>query len=239
MNRVHLPRRLAVACVATALGAATIAGSSTGAAAPKRDKDCADFATQADAQAYFNQRGAGDPDNLDGDGDGVACESNPCPCSTAHGGGSGGGNHHRHGRRTGARVSHVTDGDTVAVRVNGHKRAVRLIGIDTPEVYFGRECGGEAASRAMKRMLHHGERVHLVRDFSQDNRDRYGRLLRYVIDGSTDVGRRQLARGKAKVYVYSSNNFNRVRPYRRAQKHAKHHHRGSWKSCHGHFHRGV
>ena len=37
------------------------------------------------------------------------------------------------------RIDHVTDGDTVVLR-NGQK--VRLVQIDTPEVYFGTECYG-------------------------------------------------------------------------------------------------
>jgi hypothetical protein len=49
-------------------------------AAKALDYDCADFATQAEAQEYFLP---GDPYNLDGDGDGVACETLPCPCSSA------------------------------------------------------------------------------------------------------------------------------------------------------------
>jgi hypothetical protein len=44
------------------------------------DYDCADFATQAEAQEYLLP---GDPYNLDGDGDGIACETLPCPCSLA------------------------------------------------------------------------------------------------------------------------------------------------------------
>lgn len=48
------------------------------------DYDCADFATQAEAQEYLLP---GDPYRLDGDNDGIACEDNPCPCSTASGGG--------------------------------------------------------------------------------------------------------------------------------------------------------
>jgi micrococcal nuclease len=35
------------------------------------DKDCSDFATQAEAQEYLLP---GDPHGLDGDGDGVACD---------------------------------------------------------------------------------------------------------------------------------------------------------------------
>jgi hypothetical protein len=44
------------------------------------DKDCSDFATQAQAQAWFNSHGgsaSNDVDGLDADHDGVACESLP------------------------------------------------------------------------------------------------------------------------------------------------------------------
>jgi hypothetical protein len=41
------------------------------------DRDCADFASQSEAQRYFRAKGGPeqDPDYLDGDGDGVACEA--------------------------------------------------------------------------------------------------------------------------------------------------------------------
>jgi hypothetical protein len=41
------------------------------------DRDCGDFATQAEAQAFFESQGgpAQDPHGLDGDGDGVVCAS--------------------------------------------------------------------------------------------------------------------------------------------------------------------
>lgn len=42
------------------------------------DYDCADFATQAEAQEYLLP---GDPYRLDADNDGIACETNPCPCT--------------------------------------------------------------------------------------------------------------------------------------------------------------
>jgi|GEM_PF-1803780 len=41
------------------------------------DRDCSDFRTQAEAQAFFEAAGPGDPHRLDSDGDGVACESLP------------------------------------------------------------------------------------------------------------------------------------------------------------------
>ncbi|MFC4948578.1 excalibur calcium-binding domain-containing protein [Pseudonocardia sp. GCM10023141] len=43
------------------------------AATPAEDRDCPDFATQADAQAALTAQ-AGDPERLDADGDGIACE---------------------------------------------------------------------------------------------------------------------------------------------------------------------
>ena len=41
------------------------------------DRNCGDFATQAESQAFFEAAGPGDPHRLDGDGNGVACESLP------------------------------------------------------------------------------------------------------------------------------------------------------------------
>jgi hypothetical protein len=54
-----------------------VAVSAPTAAAQHRDYDCADFATQAEAEEYLLP---GDPYNLDADGDGIACEDLPCPC---------------------------------------------------------------------------------------------------------------------------------------------------------------
>lgn len=55
------------------------AGGALGVAAAGRDRDCDDFATQAEAQAFFEAAGgpAADPHRLDGDGDGIACEGLP------------------------------------------------------------------------------------------------------------------------------------------------------------------
>jgi len=208
------------------------------------DRDCSDFSSQAAAQHWFDSHGPGDPAGLDGDGDGVACESNPCPCIKPGGhhhggGGGGGGGHHHHGGRKhkAARVVSVTDGDTIEVGQRGRTRDVRLIGIDTPEVSFGLECGGRQASKSMKHMLSPGDRVRLIRDRSQDNRDAYRRLLRYVIKNGRDVGRKQIHRGWAEVYVFERS-FRRVGSYSRQEHKAEKHDRGVWHRCDGHFHQG-
>jgi endonuclease YncB( thermonuclease family) len=76
------------------------------------------------------------------------------------------------------RIDHVVDGDTVDL-ANGAK--VRLVQIDTPEVYFGVECYGRQASAIVKRLLPDGTSVRLAAEPSSDRVDRYGRLLRYVV----------------------------------------------------------
>jgi hypothetical protein len=63
------------------------AAASPASAARHRDYDCADFATQAEAEEYLLP---GDPYNLDADGDGIACEDLPCPCSSVPGSGGSG-----------------------------------------------------------------------------------------------------------------------------------------------------
>jgi micrococcal nuclease len=75
-------------------------------------------------------------------------------------------------------IDHVADGDTVTLR-NGQR--VRLVQIDTPEVYFGAECYGPQASATTKRLLAPGTRVRLLAEPATDRCDQYGRLLRYVV----------------------------------------------------------
>jgi endonuclease YncB( thermonuclease family) len=132
------------------------------------------------------------------------------------------------------RIVKVVDGDTVDVRLSsGRERRVRLIGIDTPEVYGTVECGGRQASRSLKRLLPPGTRVRLVSDPTQANKDRYGRLLRYVtkVSNGRDMNRVQVYRGWARFYVYNDNPFRRLADYRRAQRNARTHDRGIWGVC--------
>lgn len=200
------------------------------------DRDCSDFATQRAAQTFFaNHNPSTDPHRLDAEGDGIACESNPCPCSTrTQSDGDAATSTGQRTLRQQARVIKVVDGDTVDVRLaNGRKKRVRLIGIDTPEIYGGTECGGPRASRSAKRMLPRGTRVRLISDSTQDRVDRYGRLLRYVVKANSgrDINRAQLGMGNATVYVYANNPFKRVAGYRRAQRDARADDRGIWRHC--------
>jgi hypothetical protein len=109
---------------------------------------------------------------------GIACESNPCPCNYNTGGGSGGGDGDGGNstpiKKQAARIIKVIDGDTVRVKLKGGpKRDVRLLGIDTPEVYGGVECGGKAASKKLKKQLPRNTKVKLISDRTQPLVDKY------------------------------------------------------------------
>jgi micrococcal nuclease len=90
------------------------------------------------------------------------------------------------------RIDRVVDGDTV--RLVGLGR-VRLIGVDTPEVYFKTECYGRRASNFTKRMLPPGTPV--TYRFDVEHRDRYGRALAYLYKGSTFVNAELVEHGYA------------------------------------------
>ncbi len=85
-------------------------------------------------------------------------------------------------------VSRVVDGDTLEL---ADGRAVRLVGIDTPE---RGECGYETAAANLERIVL-GKRVRLA--LSDEDHDRYGRLLRYVNVNTIDAGLRQIKSGWA------------------------------------------
>jgi micrococcal nuclease len=74
-----------------------------------------------------------------------------------------------------ATVQRVVDGDTVRLTGLG---SVRLIGIDTPEVYGHVDCFGPEASGFAKSLLPRGASVRYR--VGREPRDRYGRLLAYV-----------------------------------------------------------
>ena len=79
-------------------------------------------------------------------------------------------------------VTKVADGDTIEVDMSGVTERVRMIGVDTPETHKPNtpvQCYGPQASDYTKNLLTH-QSVRLEADPTNDNRDRYDRLLRYV-----------------------------------------------------------
>ncbi len=103
------------------------------------------------------------------------------------------------------KVIDVVDGDTMRVEQNGENALIRLIGVDTPESVHPHkpvECFGKNAAAKAKAMLD-GKRVLLEHDFNQDNKDKYGRYLRYVIlEDGTIFNRQMIREGFAYEYTY-------------------------------------
>jgi micrococcal nuclease len=128
------------------------------------------------------------------------------------------------------RIDHVADGDTVSL-TNGAR--VRLVQIDTPEVYFETECYGPQASAITKRLLPPGTEVRLVVEPATDRVDAYGRLLRYGIrarDG-LDVNVHLVAIGAAAPYFYDGRRGMYAALLERLAKRARAQRLGLWRAC--------
>jgi endonuclease YncB( thermonuclease family) len=126
-----------------------------------------------------------------------------------------------------AMVSRVVDGDTVELS-SGEK--VRYIGVDTPESVDPRrsvQCFGKEASE-LNRKLVEGKEVRLVADV--EDRDRYGRLLRYVYVGDVFVNDSLILEGYAHVLTIPPN-VGFVQQFKASEAQARAEKRGLWASC--------
>jgi micrococcal nuclease len=128
-------------------------------------------------------------------------------------------------------VTKVVDGDTFKVEIDGKVETVRIVGVNTPETVDPRsavECFGKEASARANALLK-DQRVSLEQDVTQQNRDRYGRLLRFAFlsDGS-DIGLRLIQEGYAEESLYSSKPHKYHQQYVNAEALAKTEKRGLW-----------
>jgi micrococcal nuclease len=125
-------------------------------------------------------------------------------------------------------VVSVVDGDTIKVRVGGTTERVRVIGIDTPEL-AQRECYAQQAASRMQSLVQ-SKKVRLVRDRTQDDRDRYGRLLRHVqLTDGRQVARVLIAGGFGEEYTYDRAYAGQA-AYRAAERAARDAGKGIWGS---------
>lgn len=93
---------------------------------------------------------------------------------------------------------YAIDGDTIVIE----RERVRLVQINTPEIG---ECYSEEARRFTQQFIKEGE-VKLERDLALDDRDTYGRTLRYVIKEGRNLNLELVRGGYAKPMF-----FNKVR----------------------------
>ena len=126
-------------------------------------------------------------------------------------------------------VSKVVDGDTITLN-SGEK--VRLLQIDTPELASS-ECYGVEARVALTSLLNTKAAITLKDDPKLDKVDRYGRSLRYIFVGKTNINLRMVEIGAAAPYFYRGEKGLYSAQFLKAAEKAKASKRGLWKACPG------
>lgn len=135
------------------------------------------------------------------------------------------------------KIIQVVDGDTIRIEVDGVVESVRIIGMDTPEVVDPRkpvQCFGVEASNQAKKLLS-SQTITLEIEESQGTRDKYRRLLGYIImpDGR-DFGTVMISSGYAYEYTYNTP-YKKQSIYKQAQAEAREAELGLWspETCSG------
>jgi endonuclease YncB( thermonuclease family) len=126
-------------------------------------------------------------------------------------------------------ITKVYDGDTITLST-GEK--VRFLQIDTPELSPA-ECYGEEARSALVSLLNAPGQLSLKTDPKLDKVDRYGRLLRYVFIGKTNINLKLVEIGAAAPYFYKGDKGQYSAQILKAAQTAKSMSLGLWKSCPG------
>ena len=133
-------------------------------------------------------------------------------------------------------VTRIVDGDTIDVEKGGIKQRVRLIGIDTPESVDPRqgvECFGKEASVKLQDLIAE-KTVTLEADTSQSDKDKYGRILRYVFANKENINQMMIQEGYAFEYTYQ-NPYKYQIQFKQAEKTARTTKAGLWSesACNG------
>ena len=126
-------------------------------------------------------------------------------------------------------VTKVTDGDTITLSTG---KKVRLLQIDTPELSEA-ECYSREARSALFLLLNTPGQLSLMPDPKLDNVDRYGRILRYVFIGKTNINLKLVEIGAAAPYFYRGEKGRYSAQILKAAQSAKDKSLGLWKSCPG------
>jgi micrococcal nuclease len=130
------------------------------------------------------------------------------------------------------RVDQVLDGDTISVDMNGTLETVRFIGVDTPETHDPRkpvQCFGQVASAWTKERLT-DKAVRLEADPTNNDRDKYSRLLRYVYLPDGTLMNAELIR-QGYGFAYTIFPFEKLAEFRTLEREARETNRGLWAGC--------
>ena len=135
-----------------------------------------------------------------------------------------------------ARLSRVVDGDTLVVIMEGKSESVRLLGVDAAEIDYSRAlttstqpCFALEAKVELERLLARQDMV-LEPDKENENRDAYGRLLRYVYLPDGTMANLQLIEGGHALFL-SSYPLSQAEDLASAEEAARTAGRGLWSAC--------
>jgi micrococcal nuclease len=120
---------------------------------------------------------------------------------------------------TTTKVTRIIDGDTFETET-GEK--VRLIGINAPEIS---DIFGQEAKQYLSYLIEN-KTVYLQKDNYSNDRDRYQRLLRYVILDGIDINKKMVSDGFA--FAYLKYKFSQSIDYEQAQLDARETNKGIW-----------
>lgn len=120
---------------------------------------------------------------------------------------------------TTTKVTRIIDGDTFETEA-GEK--VRLIGINAPEIS---DIFGQKAKQYLSYLIEN-KTVDLQADNISNDRDRYQRLLRYVILDGVDINKKMVSDGFA--FAYLKYKFSKSIDYEQAQLEARETNKGIW-----------
>jgi endonuclease YncB( thermonuclease family) len=124
-------------------------------------------------------------------------------------------------------ITKVYDGDTITLSTG---ERVRFLQIDTPELSPA-ACYSQEARSALISLLNMPGQLTLKTDPKLDKVDRYGRLLRYVFVGKTNINLKLVEIGAAAPYFYRGEKGPYSEQILNAAQMAKSKSIGLWKSC--------
>lgn len=129
-------------------------------------------------------------------------------------------------------VIRFSDGDTIVVDMNGKEETIRMIGVDTPETHHPDlpvQCYGPAAAAYTNNLIA-DQRVRLEADPTNQNRDRYDRLLRYVYLPDGRLVQAEIIKS-GHGFAYTSFPFTKKDEFMRLEQEAKQNYKGLWARC--------
>jgi len=128
----------------------------------------------------------------------------------------------------------VIDGDTIDVSINGKTERVRFIGIDTPEMNDNRpdiQCFAQE-SKSKTQVLLTNTSFTLQSDNTQTDRDKYNRLLRYIVfTDKRNLAKLLIEQGFGYEYTYNEP-YKYQQEFKNAQKTAENSQSGLWDPNH-------